>query len=576
MLYSSLGLTYRIYSVSINCKPHYAVLRREYSPHAQAHLEKGTLTNLTKGSSESSRCRRQSLSSVREVLRSDPRRASTFCNIFRCIVVHFMMKRTPIRNLIFRNNKDAGSVASEEPLTPSKDDEADATMNLRSARSWHVRIPPIKKHMVGGHLVPTVRNALGFFAQPKRLIRVEVRSGSTADKDNDDDTLHDDDAILFRILRKIKGSSEDDDEEEEDHSMVGASVGEQSHNAGIIIEEEDGSHWKEHRRYQLEDLQILKTHSNKTVEVRLGAGHEVVVRDIKFETAEEAQSFRELYDRMGRLQQDRTQRQIERYKKESSAKPTAAGQHSSSPSGGETTRALLSHEAEILLLVDIVGATNLPIGDISSADPYVIVRMSGKEIHRTKVVHKELDPVWTLENGALFSVQMAPEEFFASSGGMSFVIKDFDSMGSNEILGTVSVPLEVLLKGDGERTEFLVDTGNLSPKQGVTNLFLRFKKASESDMEFLRVFHNNNEKLGVYLNETYLPVRSPASKMLRAQKKRDKEGNMLFRVKPFPDPDREEETKWMTEQQIETESAKESTHWVESGSGALGKSEFCL
>jgi hypothetical protein len=50
---------------------------------------------------------------------------------------------------------------------------------------------------------------------------------------------------------------------------------------------------------------------------------------------------------------------------------------------------------------------------------------------------------------------------------------------------------------------------------------------------------------------------------------------MQHRVKPFPDPDRpEDQTKWLTEEQIEKEAMKPSTKWVEAGSGSLGKVYF--
>lgn len=76
-----------------------------------------------------------------------------------------------------------------------------------------------------------------------------------------------------------------------------------------------------------------------------------------------------------------------------------------------------------------------------------------------------LDPIWTLQTGSLFLVVMTPEEFFGSSGGMSFTIKDFDAVGPNEILGHVTVALQDLLKGTGERVEYDVLPINLEPKK---------------------------------------------------------------------------------------------------------------
>jgi C2 domain len=44
------------------------------------------------------------------------------------------------------------------------------------------------------------------------------------------------------------------------------------------------------------------------------------------------------------------------------------------------------------------------------------------------------------------------------------------------------------------------------------------------------------------------------------------------RVRPGPDPDRpENETKWMSTQQLEDEALKPSTNWVQASSGDLGK-----
>jgi hypothetical protein len=42
-------------------------------------------------------------------------------------------------------------------------------------------------------------------------------------------------------------------------------------------------------------------------------------------------------------------------------------------------------------------------------------------------------------------------------------------------------------------------------------------------------------------------------------------------VKPEPDPERPEETQWMTSAEIDAESEKSSKKWIETGSGQLGK-----
>lgn len=46
---------------------------------------------------------------------------------------------------------------------------------------------------------------------------------------------------------------------------------------------------------------------------------------------------------------------------------------------------------------------------------------------------------------------------------------------------------------------------------------------------------------------------------------------LQHRVKPFPDPERPRETKWMSKEDIHQEAMKPTTHWVESGSGRIGR-----
>lgn len=44
-----------------------------------------------------------------------------------------------------------------------------------------------------------------------------------------------------------------------------------------------------------------------------------------------------------------------------------------------------------------------------------------------------------------------------------------------------------------------------------------------------------------------------------------------YKMRPGPDPKRRVATEWMTEEEIEFEHIKESQHWIDSGSGKLGK-----
>jgi Ca2+-dependent lipid-binding protein len=96
----------------------------------------------------------------------------------------------------------------------------------------------------------------------------------------------------------------------------------------------------------------------------------------------------------------------------------------------------------------------LPLLDIFSSDPYVLVQDGKTEWHRTAFLAKTLNPVWTLSTGSLFLIQISLAEFFESSNYMEFIVKDYDSIGDHEVLGSVLVSKTDMLEGTGDRTEY--------------------------------------------------------------------------------------------------------------------------
>lgn len=199
--------------------------------------------------------------------------------------------------------------------------------------------------------------------------------------------------------------------------------------------DDSGAGWREHRNFNLDDVELLKL-TSKTLEVKLGAGNETIVRDLRFASTQEAATFRDAVTKLKTLESERAARQVAKYRAASLSidggpakkKPTkAAGDELSSPLNADETIAENDDEEDdderVNLLVEIVSARDLPVADITSTDAYIVVRMKGKEIHRTGVVGKNLSPIWTVENGSLFLLQMSPEEFFSSQSGMTFVLK---------------------------------------------------------------------------------------------------------------------------------------------------------
>jgi hypothetical protein len=82
---------------------------------------------------------------------------------------------------------------------------------------FDVRMPPVKRHMVSGHLVPTLRTA---FFPKKRRVSVEIHTPSATALpelqpwDPDTGELNEQDLILVRVFRlsKDRGGSHDEDD----------------------------------------------------------------------------------------------------------------------------------------------------------------------------------------------------------------------------------------------------------------------------------------------------------------------------------------------------------------------------
>lgn len=253
-------------------------------------------------------------------------------------------------------------------------------------------------------------------------------------------------------------------------------------------ESEEHEYCKETDTYQLADLEILGE-KGKALECKIGSGNETVVRDFKFHTLEEAEAFSRVCAKLNKMATERTQRQLSNFRASPSSKESAIqtlqDTMNTAASDGQRVTPMDATEGGIAVLCEIVSAQNVPVADIYSTDPYVIVRVGKSEIHRTAVISKDLDPIWTVQTGSLFLLEMDPEEFFKSSS-MNFVIKDYDQFGANEIVGSVHVPLQDVLSGTGERQEYpIVPKKEFQTSRGQDlkpRLFLRFRPATADDI----------------------------------------------------------------------------------------------
>jgi C2 domain len=364
-----------------------------------------------------------------------------------------------------------------------------------------------------------------------------------------------------------------------------------------------GKEWKEHRSFKLEEISVLHSGAAslahpggaRVLEVKMGFGAQTVTRDLKFDTAEDAAGFERLLNKLRDREKARAQRKVAQYKinrqhKLEAAAATAksgdkggskgflrfaatetseAGSELASGTGDatESSEKVGVDGDEIRLLVEIVSATDLPVADISSTDAYVVVLMGGREMHKTRVVSKTLDPIWTLRTGSLCLITMTPEEFFSCSSGMTLLIKDYDAVGANDVLGQVVISLDELLESKGERVGYDVVLEknfrqSLRDPLKKTKLYLRIKEASHDDVEvrvlgcvalksvlilvltlllccvrkFIREFQSDPKRLGVYAGETFLPIVPPSQSLLKRQVKRDHQTTMVRTQDYLNDP----------------------------------------
>jgi hypothetical protein len=449
---------------------------------------------------------------------------------------------------------------------------------VRSRQHWDIKCPPAKKQMLAGKLVPTVRGAMSFLHKKRRLV-IEVHghddeeegtviSSALQPLPTSVDHFHSNDVIVLRILkpRKHWGLSRDVEDSDSDDD---------SDDQSLAASEEQG--FVEYRRFDLDYIDDVEIHNSTSLEAKFGRGNNTEVRDLKFTSVAEVQDFESILTRLRNLSMEVVDNKVRTFQQEIAA--------SNATSNTEENAKLLQPlsstitDEDVNLLVEIVSATDLPVADLLSSDPYVVVWLGKEEVHRTKTIPKTTDPIWTVDTGSLFILSTTSRDFFQSSSGLTFLVKDYDAVGSNEVLGKVVIPQQELLQAKAERVEYPL--GNLLQGFDATKevyapkLNLRVRPATKDDFQFVKTLHkiDSKKRLGVYADEAFVAPTSHSVHRLRRQSKKGiNPAQTLHRVKPGPDPERpEDETKWLTQNDIETEHLKPSTSWVETGSGTMGR-----
>jgi len=197
-------------------------------------------------------------------------------------------------------------------------------------------------------------------------------------------------------------------------------------------------------------------------------------------------------------------------------------------------------------------------------------------------VYQTLNPIWTLKTGSLFLLTVESRRLFIEEG-IKFVIKDYDKIGKDEVLGMSHVDPKVLYRAQGERMEFKVvpskksNTGAKSQRklrQNQGTLVLRCRRASQYDQKFMAEFAKQESKnaKGVASYEAPKADTSVIKTLTTKVKKKDAStGEMLYKIRPFADPMRPpDETEWMSKDDIQEAVLQPSHHWVDIGEGSLG------
>ena len=322
--------------------------------------------------------------------------------------------------------------------------------------------------------------------------------------------------------------------------------------------------WLQKYKFSLKNVEINKRHKSSCV-VTTKLGELSQMREIIFYSQKEAIAFCDLIRQQKSFEKERERQKFK----------LALGDIK------------LGRDENIDFLIEIVGAEDLPVADLLTSDPLVKVYFQDNEVHRTKHICSNLNPIWSVATSSLFLWSVSAKVLFESEDGLTFLVQDFDKFGSNDNLGAITVSPKKLYEWSGERRDFLLRPLHGKDSVGKSTLALRCRRATDYDKKFMHML--TAEKKGKHValgfedglakvNETAGGtggIKSILTKHERTEKFGPK-GELVtkYLLRPGPDPKRQTETEWMTKQALQTEAMKESHHWFDTGSGEVGRVFF--
>ncbi|KAL3922087.1 MAG: hypothetical protein SGILL_002391 [Bacillariaceae sp.] len=207
--------------------------------------------------------------------------------------------------------------------------------------------------------------------------------------------LNDDDVLIFRIMKPVRAGSRD--EHDGDDGSVATEYGglDSQYMTTFALDNYGDGHdlentrikWKERYRATLQTMEILKTHS-RTVDIQMGLLDDIIVRDFSFESIRDANTFVDIFNECRRLQRERGLRQAAAHgsgrirvdSDDSQEKDKSRGLDLFNDDGDESQEpnqsknpmfGFLTKKKKVLpnklnILVEVVSASNLPIGGTRS------------------------------------------------------------------------------------------------------------------------------------------------------------------------------------------------------------------
>jgi hypothetical protein len=367
---------------------------------------------------------------------------------------------------------------------------------------------------------------------------------------------------FFTGARRRDDEEGDDNEEEDDDDSIMKSFKEKSTQIDLGregVKRCDSDEWHPKYKIPLGMFHIVESTSkkrNKTnaIVVSFKFKNRSTQREFIFDTEEHATEFRNIITANLNLTESRAKARLDVALK----------------------GIQLQKDEQLTFLVDICSGLDLPQCDVGwQSDPYVIVSFEGTTIHRTSFISNNANPIWTLKKGSLFIWKIDALELFKSHEGLVFEVKDYDAIGDDESLGFFNVHPRTLHKWpDNERKIFALEPlpGEKDWKKG--RIAVRVRRATEYDVDFMQKYNSKQKRLlGSPLSPSKMMKSTDIIKdVLTKNSRKERNGTrMEYRVRPGPDPKRTQITTWLTKDKIDAESMKESHHWLDIGSGNLGK-----